>query len=213
MVTVDVAGHVAASEFTQLSDVFLGVIFCVPTCPNLSLQPLHWCLSSAWMCTWECVFEGQRSQSCPMTTEFLKNPWPPCWSCRATVYWATTSHHSQMLKGCEGGFSFSQKKEEKINFWKGRHVWVTAELPQSLLYVLHNYISLHFLLFRSRREPPSSINKQIRISGIIVGLQQGRCWCLSFDGVFTWALCRWNPGTSGTFPWDDKSPTVVLVHV
>lgn len=26
-------------------------------------------LSSAWMCTWGCVFEGQRSQSCSMTTE------------------------------------------------------------------------------------------------------------------------------------------------
>lgn len=53
-------------------------------------------LSSAWMCTRECVFEGQRSQSCPMTTEDLKNPWPLYWSCRATLYRAKTSHRSQM---------------------------------------------------------------------------------------------------------------------
>lgn len=72
-------------------------------------------LSSVWMCTWECVFEGQRSQSCPMTTEGLKNPWPLRWSCRATVHRAKTSHRSQMLKGVKDGFSYSQKKDKEIN--------------------------------------------------------------------------------------------------
>lgn len=136
MVTVDVARHVAASEFTQLSDVLFGMIFCVPTCPNLSLQPLHWCLSSAWMCTWECVFEGQRSQSCPMTTEFLKNPWPPCWSCRATVYWATTSHHSQMLKGCERRIQLFTKERRKDELFEGEacvgHSWTASVSPLRL---------------------------------------------------------------------------------
>lgn len=72
-------------------------------------------LSSAWMCTRECVFEGQRSQSCPMTTEGLKNPWPQHWSCRATIYRAKTSHCSQMLKGVKEGFNYSQKNEKEIN--------------------------------------------------------------------------------------------------
>ncbi len=52
----------------------------------------------AFVCVCVCVCPGQRSQPCPRITEGLKSPWPPCWSCRATVHRATASHCSPVDK-------------------------------------------------------------------------------------------------------------------